>query len=137
MKRKCVSITVLMIMVATMIALTGSALRAQPDKMTLDSSKASGKKGRPAVTFPHNRHVEAGLTCKDCHHIYENGKNVLDESKLEAGNQDIRCSSCHGSKNRPNLRQAFHDQCIGCHVKYQKEQKKTGPRFCGECHVKP
>jgi hypothetical protein len=28
------------------------------------------------------------------------------------------------------LREAFHDQCIGCH------SKKTGPRYCGECHVK-
>jgi hypothetical protein len=134
MKRKC--IRVLTITVATMIVLTGSALRAQPDKMILDSSKTSNKKGRPAVTFPHNRHVEAGLVCKDCHHIYENGKNVLDESKLEAGNQEIRCSTCHGSKLHPNLQQAFHDQCMGCHVKYQKEKKETGPRFCGECHVK-
>ena len=134
MKRKYVR--ALMIMAATMIALTGSALRAQPDKMVLDSSKTSGRKGRPAVTFPHNQHVEAGLGCKDCHHIYENGKNVLDEGKLEAGNQDIRCSSCHGSKVRPNLQKAFHGQCIGCHRKYQKEGKKTGPRFCGECHVK-
>lgn len=134
MKGKC--IRTLMILVATMIALTGSVLRAQPDKIILDSSKTSDKKGRPVVTFPHNRHIEVGLGCKDCHHIYENGENVLDESKLEAGNQDIRCSTCHGSKLRPNLQQAFHDQCMGCHMKYQKEKKKTGPRFCGECHVK-
>jgi hypothetical protein len=126
----------LMITVATMIVLTGSALRAQPDKIILDSSKTSDKKGRPAVTFPHNRHIEVGLACKDCHHIYENGKNVLDESKLEAGNQDIRCSTCHGSKLRPNLQQAFHDQCMGCHMKYHKEKKKTGPRYCGECHIR-
>jgi hypothetical protein len=134
MKWKCIG--VLMITVATMIVLTGSAPRAQPDKIILDSSKTSNKKGRPVVTFPHNRHIEVGLGCKDCHHIYESGKNVLDESKLEAGNQDIRCSTCHGSKLRPNLQQAFHDQCMGCHMKYQKEKKKTGPRFCGECHVR-
>ena len=123
-------------MTTTMIVLTGSALRAQPDKMILDSSKTSGKKGRPAVTFPHNRHIEVGLGCKDCHHIYEKGENVLDESKLEEGNQNIRCSACHGTKFPPNLQQAFHDQCMGCHMKYQKEKKKTGPRFCGECHMK-
>jgi len=126
----------LMITAAVMIVLSGSVLRAQPDKMVLDSSKTSGSKGRPAVMFPHNRHIEVGLGCKDCHHIYENGKNVLDEGKLEEGNQDIRCSSCHVSKVRPRLKQAFHDQCMGCHTKYQKEKKKTGPRFCGECHVK-
>ena len=119
-----------MITVAVLLVLTGSSLRAQPEKIVLEGKK------RPAVTLPHNRHVEAGLSCKDCHHLYENGKNILDESKLEEGNQDIRCSACHGSTFRPNLEQAFHNQCMGCHTRYQKEKKKTGPRFCGECHVK-
>jgi hypothetical protein len=128
MKTKCCR--VLMITVAVLLVLTGSSLRAQPDKIVLEG------KTRPAVTLPHNKHVEAGLSCKDCHHIYENGKNILDESKLEEGNQDIRCSTCHGPKFRPNLEQAFHNQCMGCHTRYQKEKKKTGPRFCGECHVR-
>jgi hypothetical protein len=25
---------------------------------------------------------------------------------------------------------------MGCHTRTQKEKKKTGPRFCGECHVR-
>jgi len=128
MKTKCCR--VLMITVAVLLVLTGSSLRAQPEKIVLEGKK------RPAVTLPHNKHVEAGLSCKDCHHIYENGKNILDESKLEEGNQDIRCSACHGPTFRPNLEQAFHNQCMGCHTRYQKEKKKTGPRFCGGCHVK-
>ena len=127
---KTISCKVLMTTVALLLLLSGSPLRAQPDKIVLEG------KTRPAVTLPHNRHVEAGLSCKDCHHIYENGKNILDESKLEEGNQDIRCSACHGPTFRPNLEQAFHNQCMGCHTRYQKEKKKTGPRFCGECHVK-
>ncbi len=127
---------VLMIAVVAFLALTGSLLRAQTDQMVIDNSKVSGGKTRPAVTFPHNKHIEVSLSCKDCHHIYENGKNILDESKLEEGNQGIRCSACHDPKFRLNLEQAFHNQCMGCHTKYQKEKKKTGPRFCGECHVK-
>ena len=113
-----------------------SPLSAQPDKIVFDPLKTFGKSKRPGVTLPHNRHVEAGLSCKDCHHVYEDGKNVLDESKLEEGNQGIRCSACHGPKFRIDLEQAFHDQCIGCHTRFQKEKKKTGPRFCGQCHVK-
>jgi len=113
------------------IALTvfiGSPLQAQPEKIVLDLSKILGGITRPEVNFPHNRHMESDLSCKDCHHIYENGKNVLDESNLEEGNQGIRCSACHG----PNkLMEAFHHQCIGCHTK-----KKIGPRFCGECHIR-
>jgi len=133
---KWIGCKLLMITVAVLLVLSNSPLRAQPDKMVLDSSKIPGKKQRPAVAFPHNRHVEIELPCKDCHHIYENGKNVLDESRLEEGNQDIRCSACHGPKSRRNLKQAFHDQCMGCHKRVQKENKKTGPRYCGECHIK-
>jgi Zn finger protein HypA/HybF involved in hydrogenase expression len=113
-----------------------SPLGAQTDKITFDPLKAFGKSKRPPVTFAHNRHAEAGFSCKDCHHVYENGKNVLDESKLEDGNQAIRCSACHSPKFRIDLEQAFHDQCIGCHRKLLKEKKKAGPRFCGHCHVK-
>jgi hypothetical protein len=126
----------LLIAVVALMVLTGSPLRAQPDKIVLDSSRVPGKKQRPAVTFLHNRHIEIELPCKACHHFYQNGKNVLDESKLEEGNQDIHCSACHGPKSRLNLQEAFHNQCIGCHTKYQKEKKKTGPLYCGECHVR-
>ena len=121
----------LTIMFFALTVLIGSPLQAQPEKIVLDHSKILGGKTRPEVTFPHNRHMESDLSCKDCHHVYENGKNVLDESNLEEGNQGIRCSACHGPKFRLNLKEAFHNQCIGCHTK-----KKTGPRFCGECHIR-
>ena len=127
---------VLMITIAVLLVFAVSPLNAQPDKIVFDPFKIFGKSKRPSVTFFHNHHVEVGLSCKDCHHVYESGKNVLDESKLEEGNQGIRCSACHGQKFRIDLEQAFHDQCIGCHTKFQKEKKKAGSRFCGECHVK-
>jgi hypothetical protein len=125
-----ISDRILMIIVALLLVLTGSPLWAQPDKIVLEG------KTRPAVMLPHNRHVEAGLSCKDCHHIYENGKNILDEGKLEEGNKDIRCLTCHSPKSQLDLEKAFHKQCIGCHGKYQKEKKKTGPQYCGGCHVR-
>ncbi|HVP80841.1 MAG TPA: cytochrome c3 family protein [Thermodesulfobacteriota bacterium] len=121
---------------AVLISTWAPSLYAQPDKVILDLSNIPGGKTRPAVTFPHNRHVEAGPSCKDCHHLFKDGKNVLDEGTLEEGKEGIRCSACHGPKSRLNLEQAFHNQCIGCHRKLWKENKKTGPRFCGKCHVK-
>lgn len=127
---------VLIITLATMITLTMSLLMAQEEKMVLDASKVSMKKGRPVVNFPHEQHIGAGLECKACHHIYRDGKNVLDESRLEAGSPDIRCSKCHGVAFRLSLQKAFHGQCIGCHVIYWKEKKKTGPRYCGACHIR-
>ena len=126
----------LMILVAALIVLNGSLIQGQPDKIVLDHSKDFVRKSRSPVPFPHNRHIEAGLSCKDCHHVFENGKNVLDESKLEEGKPEIRCSTCHRPKSRIDLEQAFHGQCMGCHKKLLKEKKKTGPRFCGECHLR-
>jgi len=114
-----------------LIVFMGPPLLAQPEKIVLDLSKISGEITRPEVIFLHNRHMESDLSCKDCHHVYENGKNVLDESQLEEGNQGIHCSACHGRKSRLNLKEAYHHQCIGCHTK-----KKTGPRYCGECHIR-
>ena len=133
---KGIGCRLLMIAVAAPLVFSNSPAGAQPDKIVLDHSSISGGRTRPPVILPHNLHVEAGLSCKDCHHIYENGKNVLDESKLEEGNKDIRCSACHSPKSRLSPEKAFHNQCIGCHTKYQKEKKKTGPRYCGGCHVK-
>jgi c(7)-type cytochrome triheme protein len=129
-KARLITVAVVLVLVWT------SHLLAQPDKIVLGRSNIPAERTRPAVTFPHNRHVEAGLSCKDCHHVYKDGKNVLDEGALEEGKGGVRCSACHSSNSRLNLEQAFHDQCIGCHQKYWKEGKKTGPRFCGECHVK-
>jgi hypothetical protein len=135
--RRTTGCKALMIAVAAVLIFIWTPhLPAQPDKIVLDNAKVWGGRTRPAVTFPHNRHAEAGLSCKDCHHIYKDGENVLEEGALEEGKEGIHCSACHHPNSRLNLEQAFHDQCIGCHRKDLKENKKTGPRFCGGCHVK-
>ncbi len=123
-------------LIAFPFILLANSLMAQSDMMILDSSRGLSGKKRPPVSFPHNLHVEKGLSCKDCHHLYKKGENVLDESNLTEGNKEIRCSSCHGSKSRLNLEQAYHGQCMGCHKKPLKEQKKAPPRYCGGCHVR-
>ncbi|MDO9123548.1 MAG: cytochrome c3 family protein [Deltaproteobacteria bacterium] len=123
-------------LIAFPFILSANSLMAQSDMMILDTSRGLSGKKRPPVPFPHNLHVEKGLSCKDCHHLYKKGENVLDESNLTEGNKEIRCSSCHGSKSRLNLEQAYHEQCMGCHKKPLKEQKKAPPRYCGGCHVR-
>jgi c(7)-type cytochrome triheme protein len=123
-----------LITMAILVAFIIPWVKAQPDKIKLDHVVAFGKKQRPPVLFPHNQHIETGLSCKDCHHRYEKGKNVLEDSELEEGKPGIKCSECHGPKTRPKLREAFHRQCMDCHNKMKKTGKKTGPRLCGECH---
>jgi hypothetical protein len=123
------------LMVAALFLSFGHVLWAQPDTITLQSSSFP-KRERPPVLFPHHRHMEGDLSCKECHHRYEQGKNVLDEGELEAGKPRIRCQECHGPKARLDLQTAFHKQCLDCHRTNRKEGKKTGPIFCGACHVK-
>ncbi len=121
------------------IAFVLSILMAQPENIVINNTGIYKVKERSPVSFPHGLHMESDLSCTDCHHWYRSdGKNILDESKLEEGKPGIKCSDCHKRKGRSrlryNLREAFHMQCMGCHGKLKKEGKKSGPRLCGECH---
>ncbi len=89
------------------------------------------KKQRPPVIFRHDEHNEIAQIedCSECHHVYENGEKLEDESS-----EDQSCAECHDEKrigNTPGLKKAFHTNCKGCHL----EQKK-GPIMCGSCHVR-
>jgi hypothetical protein len=89
------------------------------------------KKQRPPVVFRHDEHNELAEIedCSECHHVYEAGKKLEDESS-----EDQSCSECHdenGSGKQPGLRKAFHMNCKGCHFENQK-----GPVMCGKCHVR-
>lgn len=90
------------------------------------------KKQRPFVCFNHDEHNEkAGLEddCALCHHMYEDGQLVEDESS-----EDMACSECHAEKNDPKqfeLTSAYHKRCRDCHL-----EKKQGPVTCGACHEK-
>jgi len=102
----------------------------QEDMTSVDSSVFKNPQRTHSI-FRHDEHNEkAGIEeCNKCHHVYENGKLVEDESS-----EDQRCSDCHelkASGNKPALMKAYHTNCKGCHL----EQKK-GPIMCGECHLK-
>ncbi len=87
---------------------------------------------RPGAVFSHDDHNEkAGLDdCAVCHHVYEKGILVADESS-----EDSPCSECHAlvpaSDNRFSLSVAFHKRCRDCHF-----ESGIGPTLCGECHIK-
>jgi len=89
------------------------------------------KKQRPPAVFKHDDHNELAEieACNECHHIYDNGEKLEDESS-----EDQLCSECHTEKpsdNQPGLKKAFHLNCKGCH-----QAKKKGPIMCGQCHVR-
>ena len=102
----------------------------QEDMEVVDGDSFENQRRPPAV-FRHDDHNETAEIeeCNECHHVYENGKRVVDESS-----EDQRCVDCHAEKtsaSQPGLRKAFHLNCKGCH-----QSKKQGPVMCGECHVR-
>jgi len=102
-----------------------------PEIVRMDTS-AFDTTRRPAALFDHDQHNEnAGLEdCAVCHHVWEEGKIVEDESS-----EDSPCSECHGLRPGPEnsmaLANAYHTQCRTCHIDSGK-----GPLLCGQCHKK-
>ena len=99
------------------------------DEIDLLQESGLEKNRRSAVVFFHDEHNDAAQIdeCNECHHVYEDGLKLEDESS-----EDQKCMDCHGLKssgNMPGLREAFHVNCKGCHLKLKK-----GPVMCGQCH---
>lgn len=100
----------------------------QEDMMVVDNTVFLQPERPPAV-FEHDDHNDAaGIDeCQECHHIYEDGVLLEDESS-----EDQMCSECHDLEpagTMPGLMKAFHLNCKGCH-----QEEKKGPVMCGECH---
>jgi hypothetical protein len=86
---------------------------------------------RPGAVFSHDDHImDLDDDCSICHHVYEDGKLVPDESS-----EDYYCSDCHSLKPGPDnsmpLEAAYHKLCRDCHF-----EEGQGPVLCGECHIK-
>ena len=118
---------ILLIAVFALIVLVVASY-SQEDVTTVNDS-AFERHMRPAVLFSHDAHNEQAEIeeCNECHHVYENGKKVEEDSS-----EDSECSECHVSEeeNYPiSLVKAYHINCKGCHL-----EKKAGPVMCAECH---
>ncbi len=77
------------------------------------------------VKFLHKEHAEMsqmGDGCTTCHHYNPPGKIV-------------KCSFCHEADraevnvNMPDLKSAYHRQCMNCHAEWEEESK------CENCHA--
>jgi hypothetical protein len=118
-----------------------------PETITMDS-KVYAKHTKALVTFSHAKHnVDYNITCTECHHNYQDGKNVWKE-----GDEVKKCDSCHTGAKAPKAKEgepalskeevikgyhysAIHENCKGCHKAAAKEGK-AAPTKCTECHPK-
>lgn len=104
------------------------------------------------VAFDHAMHVDATGGCAECHH-HTTGTQVTDGycAKCHDGAQEmdiVSCQECHSAEplsldnlhiprpgyyyhdDKPNLKAAYHLNCMGCH------QEVDGPTGCEDCHAK-
>ena len=125
---------VLMVIIFCMAAAAG--LWSQSGIVVIDNPFHYRQKERGPVLFPHEKHLMQ-TDCTRCHHRYTGGLNVLDMEDLTPGNSRIRCVQCHTEKSSHlRTREAYHSQCMGCHRQRARQNKKTGPRMCAQCHPK-
>lgn len=126
MKKRLASILIAPMLVGILC----SPVFSQEDMQVIDDGGFANRQRPPAV-FQHDKHNELAQIedCNECHHVYEDGKKLEDESS-----EDLSCSDCHekkGTGRQPGLRRAFHVNCKGCHLENNK-----GPIMCGQCHVR-
>ena len=88
------------------------------------------------VKLSHQKHfAEYGAACDECHHEYQDGKNVW-----TASDPVKKCSECHDyeeHKGEVKKRQtAFHNNCKDCHKDAKKLGKEAPTTKCNDCHEK-
>ena len=86
------------------------------------------------VLFRHQPHEAAGVDCTACHHDYVHGRNVW-----HRGLPVQQCEECHPVRPRAqvlDLKNSFHRQCKGCHLKLRQRggAAAAGPIKCQDCH---
>lgn len=84
----------------------------------------------------HYRHVTSlgkDKSCEQCHHLYDKAQRKL---VYERGGES-NCRDCHKARRNggtPALREAAHQDCVGCHEKRTAASQPTGPTLCVGCH---
>ncbi len=136
----CVCVATMMIFAVAVVVVVAAD---KAPEMIILKSKLWPNPTKANLEFSHKKHNEEyKIACNQCHHVYQDGKNVWKE-----GDPVKLCDACHteptieGEKKlapdqqKLNLKLAFHNECLGCHQKLKKEKPDTkAPVVCAGCH---
>ena len=104
----------------------------EPPALSILQMPVRGVREKPLVSFSHQRHEERRIACDKCHHVYQGRRNVWRQ-----GQPVKRCPECHGfypKGEQPDIKNALHLQCKGCHLKLRQQGRRAGPIKCRDCH---
>jgi hypothetical protein len=95
-------------------------------KLIISHKEIFGKLERPHVKFDHRLHADTYKKegCSICH-TASSDKNLIFTFPFQVTNQ-----------SREAVMDAFHEKCVGCHLKLSRTKKKAGFVRCGDCHRK-
>lgn len=105
------------------------------DVIMIDNKDGYERARQGPVELTHKLHAEDyEVSCRECHHVYENGENVWQE-----GDHVQKCYECHDHNEDRNgamrLQNAFHTNCQGCHREVAQQGFENAPtRRCNDCH---
>ena len=133
MTRKCrfAYVAGLILGVVSVLGTQSSSLTEPPATSTLNIP-VRGARQKPPVGFSHRVHEQRQVACVRCHHDYQGRRNVWKQ-----GQPVKKCQSCHGlspQARRPDLKNAMHRQCKGCHLRLRQQGRLAGPIECQYCH---
>ena len=147
MMKRSLGVALIIAMAVSLFAVVGLYAGATvPDVIEMNSPYEHKKS---LSKFTHKKHVtDYKITCGECHHD-DKGQPLND---LKEGDSVQKCFECHtkpgeikGKKakglskkeKREYHANAVHDNCLGCHRKYNKENKtKAAVTKCTDCHPK-
>jgi hypothetical protein len=92
----------------------------------------AGARRKPPVQFSHRVHQARRVACAQCHHNYQGKRNLWHE-----GQPVEKCHACHGLRpeaRRLDVKNAYHRQCKGCHLRLRQQGRQAGPIECQGCH---
>jgi hypothetical protein len=104
----------------------------EPPATSLLRIPVTGSRRKPPVKFSHRVHEARRVACTQCHHDYQGRRNIWHK-----GQPVEKCRACHGLRpeaRRPDLKNAHHRQCKGCHLRMRQQGQQAGPIECQGCH---
>jgi hypothetical protein len=158
MKLKTLFFTLTLVGIAIVFMAGTIQAGTQVDDVIKMQNPAYSEHTKGIVEFTHKKHAtDYGAACGDCHHD-DKGQPLAD---LKEGDDVQQCIACHSKPGevpkelkkewrdkklkkeetnklaREYHAEALHDNCIGCHKTWNKENNsKAAPTSCTKCHPK-